>query len=567
MSRYQQTALTNLDSYKLSHPDQYPQGTSKVYVNLTPRSVKHLGIPAEFKTDEIVWFGVQAFLHELVHVWDETFFKVSFEEATDDFMDLVGPFCGPRGYDRSRLRWLHDLGYLPLHIKALPEGMLVPAGVPVMTIINTLPEARWLPGAIETWLSAFLWKASTSATISYAYRRIIDQYSRLTGCTGHFSAFQGHDFSPRGMSGLDDAARSGAGHLLSFLGTDNIPAVKLVRDVYHGRGTLVGTSVPATEHATMTTGILQHAKVTGCSLAEAESAVFRRLITEIYPAGIVSVVSDSFDFWQVITNIAPSLRDEIMNRQLDSNGMAKVVFRPDSGDPVEIICGLEYHTVKDINDDVEMCKVMCDTGHVGEGVVHNLADGRYYRYEEIGDDLYPELRFEEVPEHVVKGAVQCLWDSFGGYYNHLGYRVVKPYVGLIYGDSITLSRCQEILQRLMARGFAADNVVFGIGSYTFQYTTRDSCGFAVKATYAEIDGQGLEVYKDPATDSGTKRSAHGLLQVVQQDQRLVLNQNVTWQQEQTGMLRTVFQDGVITVDDDFETIRQRLGVVMPYVIE
>lgn len=498
MPKFEQTALTSCDSYKISHADQYPAGTTKVYSNFTPRSLTHLNVPAEYKPTKVVWFGIQIFLNDLVDMWDRTFFSQPKDAVIAEFIEIVGPFCGPNGFNGQRLAELHDLGYLPLHIKALPEGSLVPTGVPVLTITNTVPEAYWLPNFLETWMSADMWKSSTSATISLAYRRIIDKYSELTGGSKEFVMWQGHDFSSRGMSGIADAARSGAGHLLSFAGTDNITAVKLIRDVYKGTETFIGGSVPATEHSVMAAGG-----------KESEIETFRRLI-RTYPSGVLSVVSDTWDFWNVITVMANELKEDIVNRVPDSLGLAKLVFRPDSGDPVDIICG-------------------------------NMS----------ADPTTPEY----------KGAVECLWDTFGGSTNEKGFRTLNPRVGLIYGDSITTERAARILQRLADKGFASDNVVFGIGSYTFQYTTRDTLGFAMKATYVEINGAGMEIFKDPKTDSGTKKSAKGLLKVVDQDGTLILIDCVTAEEEQTGLLRTVFLDGKLTVTESFADIRARLGVM------
>lgn len=252
---FNQTALTSVDSYKLGHAAQYPEGTTKVYSNFTPRSNKYFN-GKEQTANKIVWFGLQAFLQELNSVWETTFFSQPKEQVTKEFQELVAPFCGPNGFDITRIEALHDLGYLPLKIKALPEGSLVDIGVPVLTVTNTRSEEFWLPNFLETWMSAELWKASTSATISYAYRKIIDSYAELTGGSKEFVMWQGHDFSVRGMSGINDAAKSGAGHLLSFAGSDNIPALKLVNDCYSGKETFVAGSVPASEHSTATANII-----------------------------------------------------------------------------------------------------------------------------------------------------------------------------------------------------------------------------------------------------------------------------------------------------------------------
>lgn len=544
MSRFQQTALTSCDSYKLGHADQYPPGTTKVYSNFTPRSIRHLNVPDQYKPTEIVWFGLQIFLQDLVAVWDETFFKQPKEAVVAEFVEIAGPFCGPNGFAGKRLEQLHDLGYLPLEIRALPEGSLVPANVPVLTITNTVPEAFWLPNFMEAWMSADLWKASTSATISYAYRQIINKYADLTGGSKEFIVWQGHDFSPRGMSGIADAARSGAGHLLSFAGTDNIPAVKLVRDVYDGKATFIGGSVPATEHSVMCAGG-----------KETEIETFRRLI-KTYPSGVLSIVSDTWDFWNVITNIAQELKQEILDRTPDELGLAKVVFRPDSGDPVRIIAGYEALNVSSL-DDAQLFKALADERF--DGVVR--CQGKYYTVERIDGEWCDEFEVKEIAAAVAEGAVVTLWKGFGGTANDLGYKTLNQRVGLIYGDSITPARADEILRRLAAKGFASDNVVFGIGSYTFQYNTRDSLGFAMKATYVEIDGKPVEIFKDPVTDNGTKKSAKGLLQVVRQGNRLALRDQVSWAEEKQGEMRTVFLNGKITVQESFADIRSRLGIM------
>jgi len=599
MKHFTQTALSSIDSYKLGHADQFPEGTTKVYSNFTPRSLKHLPVPHQCGTIRVVWFGLQAFLNDLQSVWQETFFDRPKDEVVAEFMELVGPFCGPRGFNQSRIEWLHDLGYLPIEIKSLPEGTLVPAGVPVLTITNTLPEAYWLPNFLETWLSADLWKPSTAATISYTYRKIIDHYAELTGGNKEFVMWQGHDFSSRGMSGIQDAARTGAGHLLSFAGTDNVTAVQLVNDAYHGKETFVGGSVPATEHSTMTSSILVEAerlRQTGVDednvMTQAELNVIKRLVTEVYPSGVVSVVSDSFDFWKVITEIAPTLKNEILDRVPDQLGLAKVVFRPDSGDPVKIICGdVEIIDIKSSNknDEIDLeyaqdvaidILVNAAANEAGHGELGELTTEGYFRvngkiykavvdiewnrydkqyYYVDGHTLVSFVETELSPQQ--KGAIECLWDTFGGTTNEKGFKTLNQRVGLIYGDSITLDRCNEILKLLAEKGFASDNVVFGIGSFTFQYNTRDTLGFAMKATYVEIDGKPYSIFKDPKTDSGTKKSAKGLLQVVQDGDTLKVNQDVTWEQEKQGLLRTVYRDGKIVVSETFADIRSRLGVI------
>jgi nicotinamide phosphoribosyltransferase len=308
-----------------------------------------------------------------------------------------------------------------------------------------------------------------------------------------FVYWQGHDFSFRGMSGIEDASISGAGHLLSFFGTDTVPAIDFHELYYNANSNkeMVGGSVPATEHSVMCMGTKDN-----------EIGTFERLIAELYPAGIVSIVSDTWDFWQVITEYLPKLKSKILAR----NG--KVVIRPDSGDPVKII---------------------------------------------IGDkDATPGS-----PEY--KGAIECMWETFGGTITEKGYKLLDAHIGLIYGDSITLQRQHDILEGLKAKGFCSFNVVLGIGSYTYEYVTRDTYGFAMKATYGEVNGEGRNIFKDPKTDDGTKKSAKGLLCVLEENGQLILKDQCSWQEEKQGLLQTVFENGKLVKEQTLAEIRARVN--------
>lgn len=512
--RYVQTALSSIDSYKLGHPDMWPVGVTHAYSNFTPRSMEYLNLPEEYKKDKkIVWVGFQLFLNNLVWLWDETFFKLPKEEVIREFAELAGPFTGPRGFNVTRLSELHDLGYLPLRIKSLPEGSRVNIGVPCVTITNTHPRFGWFPNHLESWMSNESWKSPTAATIAYAYRQIIEKYAELTGGDKAFIDFQGHDFSYRGLSGGYDAAATGVGHQASFIGTDNIPAVKAIRDCYDGRSTFVGASVPASEHSVTCASILSVSCDDGTPIDErlalGEYEFFRRMITEVYPSGVVSLVSDSFDYWNTLTVIAPSLEEEILNRVPDELGLAKVVFRPDSGNPEDIICGTEL---------------------------------------ECGDDATPEML----------GSVRVLWNIFGGTINDKGYKTLNPRVGLIYGDSITPVRAESILRKLESMGFASDNLVLGIGSFTYEFNTRDTLGFAMKCTHITNDGKGISIYKNPKTDNGTKKSAKGLLRVDYVDGNFVRVDDVTPEEEEKGCLRVTFEDGKFYNETNIKEIRDIL---------
>lgn len=536
---------TACDYYKIGHKDMYEQGTTKIYSNFTPRSSTHASKLPEIFNNKIVFFGLQGFIKSfLIDTWNKNFFQRPEAEVVEEYRSRVANGLVIANPDVSHIEALHELGYLPLSIKALPEGSLVDIKVPVLTVTNTKDEFFWLPNYIESIMSAELWKMSTTATTAYQYRKLLDSYADKTGSSKEFVLWQGHDFSFRGMSGMYDAAASGSGHLLSFLGTDTIPAMDYVEDYYRGKETFVGGSVPASEHSVMC-----------LSGADNEIETFRRLIQDTFPTGVVSVVSDSWDYWQVITVFASELKDIILSRKPNAIGLSKVVFRPDSGNPVDIICGLRSFKIGDY-DRFDFVESDFD-------VVEDV-DGKFYKFEEDFDQDYGGhynhriVVGDEVPMHVVKGSVECLWNIFGGTTTDKGYKMLDSHVGLIYGDSITLERANEIMKRLEAKGFASGNIVFGIGSYTYQYQTRDSYGFAMKATYGVVNGEARSIYKNPKTDAGTKKSAKGLLRVELEDGEYVLYDEQTPEQEQQGALVEVFRDGQQLVSYSLEEIRSRL---------
>lgn len=559
------------DFYKVHHKFQYHPLTQLINSNFTPRSNRLAPTVAGKKITAVVNYGLQGFVKWfLIDSFNENFFGQPIEQIKKKYARLTG-------VDTSHIEALHALGYLPIEIKALPEGELVPMKVPMFTVQNTIPEFFWLVNYLETVFSDEIWKPTTIATIALEYRKLLTHYAKLTGSPMDFVYWQGHDFSMRGMSGMYDAGSAGSGHLLSFTGTDTIAAIDYLENYYRGLETFVGASVPASEHSTASGNILLNMKNDPrISMFEAERQFLKKYITEIYPTGVASYVSDTFDFFRVINEIAPSLKNEIMSRQPDALGLNKVVFRPDSGDPVEILCGLETHVASDQDEAEEIAKELFaedqehgECGPDSETYTFNINgvytevtvspwwnrhDKQYYYI-----DGWQETKFREVvlsAEHM--GAVEVLWNHFGGTITSTGHKLLDAHVGLIYGDSITLDRAAEILKRLEAKGFASGNVVFGIGSFTYQYLTRDTFGFAMKATYEVVDGVGIDLYKDPVTDSGTKKSAKGLLRVEKENGEYVLYDQQTPEQEKLGELRTVFKDGKLIVDDGLVDLRARI---------
>jgi len=184
----------------------------------------------------------------------------------------------------------------------------------------------------------------------------------------------------------------------------------------------------------------------------------------------------------------------------------------------------------------------------------NRYDKQYYYIE--------GLRFVSCLEYKLtaqeKGTYEMLWDIFGGTINEKGYKVLNPKIGMIYGDSITLDRQERILEKLEAKGFAATNLVLGIGSYTYEYVTRDTFGFAMKATWGTVDGEPRDIYKNPKTDSGFKKSAKGLLRVDEIDGVYKLKDMCTIDEEVGGELKFAFLNGIAARDESFDDIRDRL---------
>lgn len=478
--------LLYTDGYKVDHRRQYPEQTTLVYSNWTPRKSRIPGVK------EVVFFGLQYFLKKyVIEDFNNNFFNQPKDVVIERYARRINNYLGPNSVGTKHLADLHDLGYIPMVFKALPEGVSVPIRVPMFTMYNTKAEFFWLTNYFETLLSTTVWLPCNSATIAKQYRQILDKYAHETSTIPEFVDWQGHDFSMRGMAGLEAALISGAGHLLSFTGSDTIPAIDFLEQYYQANSDneLIGGSVAATEHSVMCMGT-----------NSGEQETFKRLITEIYPAGIVSIVSDTWDLWKVLTEYLPNLKEEVLARD------GKVVVRPDSGDPVDIICG------------------------------------------------NPNGKTEEER----KGVIQLLWDIFGGTTNSKGYKELDSHIGAIYGDSITIERATNICERLKQNGFASTNVVLGIGSFTYQYNTRDTFGFAMKATYGEVDGEGREIYKDPVTDDGTKKSAKGLIKIELVDGKYSLKDQVSWEEEKQGELIEVFKDGKLIVDHKLSDIRARI---------
>lgn len=463
------------DGYKIGHPAMIravAPGTTRIYENWTARGGRTPGV------DSVPLFLLQHYCkRHLMDLANATFFSRPKSDVLYDYRKFLDAYFGAgHGVTVDHIAALHELGYIPVEFCALPEGTWVPYRVPMLTIENTHDDFAWVPGYLETSLSYYLWRGCTNAEIGHRFYKMFANYAELTGGDPGFVPYQGHDFSLRG---LDPAgAMIGAGHLLSFVGTDSVPAIQLLHDDYDGEA-LIGCSVPASEHSIMCLG--------GSGLIN-ETRTFRKLLRR-FPTGILSLVSDTWSLWDVLTKILPDLKEEIMARD------GKLVIRPDSGDPVLIMTG-----------------------------------------DASANELAPKM-----------GVIRVLDDLFGHTLTWNNFRRLDSHIGTIYGDSISYERGDAICSRLKDLGYASTNWVAGIGSYTYQLNTRDNNGFAVKATWAMTNGNERFLFKDPVTDTGTKKSARGRLAVTR---------------ERDGSLKLT--DGLdLGTHRDFERIRGQKNLLEP----
>jgi nicotinamide phosphoribosyltransferase len=454
--------VLNTDSYKTSHWLQYPPGTTTVFSYIEARGGS---LPYT------VFFGLQALLKE--------YFT---KPVTADDVALAAEVCAAHGVPFNRDGWNHVVavhgGRLPLRIRAVPEGTVVPVNHALVTVENTDPACYWLTSYVETALLR-IWYPTTVATHSHATRRLIADALARTGSPEGLP-YKLHDFGARGVSSLESATLGGMAHLVNFMGTDTLSALLGAR-AYYGEP-MAGHSIPAAEHSTITAWG-----------RDGELGAYRNMLRQFgRPGALLAVVSDSYDLDAAVTRLwGGALRDEVI-----ASG-ATVVIRPDSGDPTSVV-----------------------------------------------------LR-----------TVQSLDAAFGSDVNAKGYRVLR-HVRVIQGDGITRESIASILAALAGAGYSADNVAFGQGGALLQQVNRDTLGFAMKASAAEVGGQWRDVFKAPVTDPA-KRSKAGRLTLMRRGDAFatVRVDSPGYQQAlvdgATEVLRTVYQDGRLLVDDSFAAIRAR----------
>ena len=490
-------ALLLSDGYKQVHAEQFPAGTTKLVSYLTPRKSRLT------HQNEMVFFGLQAFCKTyLIDYFKENFFDVPLNEVIDEYTRVVDVMLGKGNYGVEKIEKLWKLRYLPIEISALPEGLKVPMQVPCISITNTHPDFAWVVQWVESLLSSEIWKPCVHATVGFSYRKIVDKYYDLTvdDSIAHHKAIS--DFGFRGMSTLQEATKASAAWLMSFSGTATIPAVPYLERMYNCDCTkeLVGTNAISTEHSVMASNF---------AVDGDEVTFIKRLLTEIYPNASFSMVSDTYDYWNLVDNILPQVKKDIINH----NG--KLLVRPDSGDIIEISVKTIAHLWNIFGGTINSKGYKVLDPHIGcvygDGVTQERAAKIY----------------------------QALMDK--GFASN----------NIVFGaGSFSFNAIEE------------DGVLYPY--------TRDTFSIAVKATYGIVNGKEIFIFKDPKTDrdtgSGFKKSQRGLCVVHYEDGDLrcrdgYLLKDMTQKDKiymSSSLLQPVYADGQMIRETNIKEIRDRL---------
>lgn len=574
-------SILKTDFYKVTHMLQYRDNITHFTSYLTPRGSRFQSI------DKMVVFGIANFVNEyLFKGFNEEFFNVEWSVVRNEVVEVLEKGLGyPQRLVNNtlvKIGALHNLGYLPIEINGLPEGSICPIQVPAIEIRSTDFAFAWVAQSIESLLSCEFWHPTMSATIAHEYAKIAKAAYDKTACGVDYKTAM-CDFSMRGQESYESAVASGAGFLTSFYNCSTVESRYYIKRNYvHGDEVRVN-GLTSTEHSVMCSDF---------SLCGDERETLKRLLTEVYPDVSFSAVSDSYDFWRLVTEILPTLKEEIENHK------GFIGIRHDSDEPVHALCG-----VKSINLNELLCEelkfnsfedfenlvyeIVNDDLHLDDEEVYFEYKSKNKTYKGVfGITPYIEsydhkgrewiayettfLREEKTPED--KGLVEVLYELFGGEKNDKGYIVINPKVKAVYGDSITIPRAKEIYDRLEKKGFAANNVSLGVGSFSMECLeedgvlkpfTRDSFSIAVKATYGRkriANGEvGFPIFKDPKGCEG-KKSLKGLCRVVKEDGEFKVIQNLTeetYNAYQTHEMVNYFKDGK-PVKYSFEDVRNRL---------
>lgn len=459
--------IWDVDAYKMGHMCQYPTDTEYIYSVLQLRSDRYFS-----KTPIVgLQYLIKEYLMQPINKQDVLELIAETKE-----MGIYHPET------EKKLMSLVKLGYLPLEIKAIPEGSVIDLPNAICTIQNTVEGFHWCVGLVETLLLKW-WSALATSSCSLAYRQVVDKYFEETSDSHFLKPFAVHDFGARATMCPESASFTGMAHALNFDGSDTIVSAPLIRKYYNGEGMVI-CSVPASEHSVM------------CSYGrEDEIKAFENML-DTYPTGIVSIVSDTYNWYNVMDKMTLDLKNKILARD------GKVVFRPDSGNPYDIICG-----------EMPMRGVSMEYGS-----------------KQIG-------------------GIRALDKVFGHTINSKGYKVLNSKVGLIYGDGMYLERFEKTLETMKHLGYSAENLVIGVGGILRNHT-RDTLGAAFKATCVCRNGVWTPIMKDPVTDQG-KKSYKGFVSVIKEDGQYKTVEGG----HPEDLLQTVFKDGQLVKDFTWQEVK------------
>ena len=494
----QYNPLLCLDFYKTAHAEQYPQTLTKMVSYYTPRMTRLKDV------DKVAMFGLQAFIKEyLIRAFDLWFFRKDWDDVLAAYKRVLNATIQTSGIGERRLKALHNLGYLPLEIRAVPEGVRTNIKVPQIEISNTHPNFVWLVNSIETMLSCSMWHTQISAEVGYRYRQIVNKYANLTCDDDVERARLLGDFSMRGQESIESATKSSAAFCLSFLNTATVPAILWLED-YYGCDCAkepVAFGALSTEHSVMCSNF---------AIDGDEITHVRRLLTEIYPHKSFSMVSDSYDYWNLVNNILPQLKDEILAHD------GCLAIRGDSGDPVEVVTETVFRLWDIFGGTVNSKCYKVLNPHIkalyGDSITPQRCEEIYKILEQNG------FAINNVSLGVGSFSMQCLEE--------------------IEVEKNSYLHCAATVRK------------------TYAPYTRDTFGIAVKATYAEdADGNPIMIYKNPKTDTGNfKKSQRGCCRVFWDGAGYAYEDGLTWAQAQeNNELQTVFKNGVFT---KFYTLRE-----------
>lgn len=577
--------LILIDFYKATHAEQYPQGFTRIYSPGTPRMSRLNDV------EEVAFFGGQGYAKEiLIKAFNEYFFNRSEEEVMIEYNHCVGNPLGHGAYGEEKIRNLHRLGYLPIAMYAVPEGTSTKIGVPQSVFVNTHPGFAWLTNTLETSYSCYIWHIQISAEVGKRYRKIVQKYRDMSCESDIRVASLLGDFSMRGQHCPESAMTSSAAWLLSFRNTATVPAIKWLEDNYNCNTDVdeVGYGAVSFEHSTVTSNF---------AVDGDEITLIKRALTEIYPNTSFSFVSDSYDYDNVVTNIIPQCKQEIMNHK------GYFAVRGDSGDPIEVMAGKNIHWLAPY-DDEEAEKLFADKvftqywlhDYCGdENIEDEVTLYFHFRDSFFEVKVYPQwtnergawtdTKYEYVDEYHFEwaevapslellGTIWALDQTFGHTINSKGFKVLPSYIRGLYGDSITPQRCEAIYERLTAQGYAINNVILGVGSFSFMCLetvdkdgcanykpyTRDTFGYAIKATYGEDkDGQPIMIFKNPKA-LAWKKSQKGCV-IVAPDGQSYTDEHTFDEAHGEGvenLLQLVFKDGKMVKEFTLNEVRKNM---------